>query len=359
MRERSYSAHGRGIALLLALLFCVIPLAACKRGSDLPLSPGLSLIEGAPIHDKNVALATDHFTVTPGMMAFYFYDYGGAVMSSMETQKAFDQTKSLHDQMYTDTLTWYDVIMNETLASISKMLIYCEAAHAAGVSLTEAQSAAVNEQMETLRLRAAANTLDLATYLSYLYGPLVTEQDMRRVMELEALATAHSPAVSKELEGAITTEQIKAYAQSKGLDDATPSRNITFVMIPHQSGLADSASIDEVLAALRKAPEAATLKGFEERWSVATEENLTPENIGVEAIAQWLYADGRKVAEYAALTASGVTYVVLYTGDGLTFGEVTAKMRLYEIGWNNWYNAWVERVQFGYNYDILDSYDVA
>ena len=206
MRERTLGACLRAAALLLALLSCTGMLVACKRGSDVPLSPGLSLIEGEPVHDKNVALRTDHFTITPGMMAFYFYDYGGAVMTRMESEKPYDKTKSLHDQLYTDKLTWYDVIMNETLASITKMLLYCEAAHDAGVGLTEAQNATVTQQMESLRMSAAANSLELATYLSYLYGPLVTEQDMRSVMELEALATGYSPTVSAALEAAITRD---------------------------------------------------------------------------------------------------------------------------------------------------------
>ncbi|MBQ9778008.1 MAG: hypothetical protein IJW22_03690, partial [Clostridia bacterium] len=74
-------------------------MAACKRGSDVPISPGLSLIEGEPIFDKKIALRTDHFIITPGMMAFYFYDYGGAVMARMEKEKPYEKTKSLHDQM--------------------------------------------------------------------------------------------------------------------------------------------------------------------------------------------------------------------------------------------------------------------
>ena len=355
----SLGATVRGVALLLALLFCIGVLAGCKRGSDVPLSPGLSLIEGEPIHDKKIALCTDHFTLTPGMMAFYFYDYGGSVMASMEREKPYDKSKSLHDQMYTDQLTWYDVIMNETLASISKMLIYCEAAHAAGVSLSEAQNATVTEQIESLRMNAAINGLDVATYLSYLYGPLVTEEDMKRVMELEALATGYSATVSKDIEAAITEEQIKSYAQSKGLDDATLSRNIIFLLIPDQAGRTDTESVNEVLAALKKAPEAKTVEGFAERWSVAVEQNLTPENTSVSSIATWLFDKERGAGDYASLAANGGTYVALYTGDGMTYGEVSAKMRLYEIGWNNWYNAWVEQLHFGYNYDILDSFDVS
>lgn len=130
------------------------------------------------------------------------------------------------------------------------------------------------------------------------------------------------------------------------------------MLIPHKSGVADTESVNEVLAALKGSPEAATLQAFGDRWSVASEQDLTPENVGVSAIATWLFAEERKVGDFASLAAAGVTYIALYTGNGMTFGEVSAKMRLYEIGWNNWYNSWVEKLRFGYNYDVLDSYDV-
>ena len=73
----------RFLTTVLALLM-LFSLASCKKGSDAPLSPGLSMIEGEPVYDENVAMQTDHFTVTPGMMAYFFYDYGGEVLLGLE-----------------------------------------------------------------------------------------------------------------------------------------------------------------------------------------------------------------------------------------------------------------------------------
>ena len=99
------------------------------------------------------------------MMAYFFYTYGATVMAGMETQKPFDEGKNLHDQAFNDTQSWYDVIMSETLSHVSYMLICCEAAHAEGVALTDAQLREVESSMQAYRTMAAANYgLELAAY---------------------------------------------------------------------------------------------------------------------------------------------------------------------------------------------------
>ena len=138
---------------LCCCLVCALLLAAvsCKRGSDAPLSPGLSMVAGEAVYDEGVAMRTDHFTVTPGMMAYFFYTYGNTVMAQMQAYKPYDSSKSLHDQMYTDTLSFYDVIMNETLDKVTQLLVCCEAALAEDKGLTDAERAAVNESVTGCR----------------------------------------------------------------------------------------------------------------------------------------------------------------------------------------------------------------
>ena len=134
----------RVAAALLALVLA-LSLAACKKGSDVPLTPGLSVIEGVPVYDKDVAMQTDHFVITPGMMAYFFYTYGASMIEQMESEVPFDDSKNLHDQMYTDTLCWYDAIMNVTLERVTKMLILCEAGQAEGLKLTDQQQEGENQ----------------------------------------------------------------------------------------------------------------------------------------------------------------------------------------------------------------------
>ena len=188
------------------------------------------MIEGEPIYDKDVAMQTDHFTVTPGMMAYFFYDYGGEVLVAMEQTKPFDASRSLHDQIYEGDLSFYDVIMNATLKKVSELLIYCEAAHKAGVSLTEAQKKAIDQEMQTLTMTAAIDSQTADVYLQARYGPLMSKEAFRGVLELELLASTYSVTVNRQLESSITGIRVtKAYTNSKLEEEKFARGNEQFV----------------------------------------------------------------------------------------------------------------------------------
>ena len=347
----------RARALTLALVLACLPLASCQGGSEVPLSDGLVMIGGAPVFDENVAVQTDRFTVTPGMMAYFFYTYGSTVMAGMEAQKPFDESKNLHDQAFNETQSWYDVIMSETLSQVCHMLICCEAAHAEGVSLSDAHAQEIESLMQSYRTTAAANYgMELTAYLQALYGPKITDEDLRSVLTLETLANSFSMTVSDRLEAGITAKDAQEYAEKQGLADQTPSRNIAYLFIPFENGAAASQKVGSVLSAMQSAPTAETLRA-QGVGTYGEEENITPANGGVKEITEWLYADGRLVGEWARLDTAGATYLVIYTGNGLSFGEVEARRALFDSAFSAWYNEWVERLSFGYNYDCLDSYD--
>ncbi|MBR6728370.1 MAG: hypothetical protein IKM08_09285 [Clostridia bacterium] len=352
--ERQWLCAMLAVLLSLALFACTEE----PGGSTEPLSPGLSMIEGEPVHDSGVAMRTDHFTVTPGMMAYFFYGYGGTLIGEMEKQVPYDSGKSLHDQNFKDGLSFYDVLMNSTLQKVSEMLIYCEAARAQGIGLSDAQRASVESAMTSLRVEAASYNMELDPYLQRFYGPLITAADLQRVYEYEALAATHSAAVTKTLEDGITAEQIAAFVAEHGLDNTTASRNLSYLAIAYVGGQPNESAVSGVMDALRGAPAAATLKESGV-GSYGEEQNLAPDNTGVSAISEWLFSDGRSVGDHGRVETSGATYILIYTGNGMSFAEVSARMSLYDSAYANWYNGWVEQLTFGYNYDILDSYDIS
>ncbi len=348
----------RGAAMLLALL-CALSFFGCKKGSEVPLSAGLSMIEGEPVFDEDVAMKSDHFTVTPGMMAYFFYTIGGTMMAQMEAEKAFDESKNLHDQAWDDTMSWYDVIMNATLEHVSLLLIYNEAARDAGEALTDEERASVQSTLTQYRTRAAADhNMSVDAYLQSLYGPLMNEDDLRAVLELESLANRYSIALTERLEGQITKDQILAYTEQKGLTDTTPSRNIAYLYIGRENGTVPEDKVSAALAALEKSPTVQTLEGLAEYGIVGSEKNLTLSNSGINGIGDWLFEKGRAVGDVGRVDLGGASYILLYTGNGMTYAEVSARMALFDASFADWYNGWVAELTFGYNYDCLDGYDV-
>ena len=356
-KKRIKRAPFCGICLALSLLLLLFS-AGCRRGSDQPLSPGLSLIAGEPIYEDDVAVRSDNFVVTPGMMAYFFYTYGANMMVQMEQEKAFDDSKSLHDQMFTETQSWYDVMMNETLAKVSELLIYCEAGAAEGVKLDATVQQAIADEMAAYRLEAAAqHGVELDTYLQRLYGPLMRTEDLQLVLELESFANRFSLMLQQRLEQGITGEQAVEYAERNGLSDATPSRNISFLFIPHENGEVAQGKVVQALSALKQAPTAECMQTLSALGSYGEQGNMTPANSGIAPLTDWLFASGRRVGDYGSVEVGGATYVLLYTGNGISYGEVAARMALFDSAYAEWYNGWVARIHFGYNYDCLDGYD--
>lgn len=350
----------RALCLLLIAALSLSFGACKKKGSDAPLTPGLSTIEGEPVYDDGVAVRTDHYTVTPGMMAYFFYTYGVTCLASMNETVPYDKTKTLHDQMYTETLSFYDAIMNETLDRVTRMLICCEAARAEGALLTDKEKSAVDEMITGYRMTAAVNyDKTLADYLKTTYGPLMGEDDLRAVLELETLANRFSRTVSARLEAEITAGEALAYAEEHGLADPTPSRNIAYLFLPFEGGAAPEKKIAEATEAMRRAPTSDTLQGLSPLGTVGAEADMTPDNAGIAAIADWLFATGRRVGDWGRVDLSGATYILLYTGNGASFGEVSARMRLFDAAYAAWREQWVNELTFGYNYDRLDGYDAA
>ncbi len=360
-----WRAAARWLAVCLACCLCLAALA-CHReaqgetGSDAPLSPGLSMIEGEAIYDDGVAMRTDNFTVTPGMMAYFFYTVGGSMLPQIEAQKPFDDTKSLHEQMLTDTLSFYDAIMNATLEHVSYLLICNEAACAEGEALSAEELELIEQTLVSYRTTAAGQYgVSVDAYLQMMYGPLIDEDDMRAVLEMESLANRYSIALTESLERGITMDQIRAYAAEQGLNDATPSRNIAYIYIEKEQGVLPESKVSGALAALTASPTLQTLLGLGEFGLPGTEKNLTPQNGGIPAITEWLFAAERRVGDVGRVDLSGATYVLLYTENGMTCGEVTARMALFDAAFVTWYNGWVDELNFGYNYDCLDGYDIS
>ena len=343
-------------ALLLICLVCALP--ACQKGSEQPLSAGLNMIQGEPVFDDAVAMQTANFTLTPGMMAYFFYTYGNTVLSEIEKQVPLTPGVSLHEQRYSDTQSFYDVIMSETLSRVSYMLICCEAAHAEGVSLSATQQEEIESSMQAYRMTAAVNyNMGLEAYLQALYGPLMSEADLQATLELETLANSFSMTVSDRLEAAITTDEAREYAEGNGLSDTTLSRNIAYLFIPYENGVTAEQKVQSAFSSLKAVPMASTMQ-TQGVGKYGEEENMTPANAGIAQINEWLFADGRAVGDYARLETAGATYLVLYTGDGASYAEVEARRALFDSSYAAWYNEWVEALTFGYNYDCLDSYDV-
>lgn len=359
-RFRGFLKASICVVLCIGVLGAV---AACKKTPeqpDAPRSPGLSLIEGHAINEDGVAVRTEHYTVTEGMLAYYFYSYGLAVMQQMETKATYDSSRTLHEQMYTETESWYDAIMNAVLERVCRMMVYCEGAYDAGkAELPEDVLQEIEKSVYTMRYSAAAlYQEDLTTYLRRYYGPKITEEDLYALLRMEAVAGRYSGALNAELEAAITAEEALSYATAHNLSDEGLSRNIAYLTVSGSATDDVNQNVTEARKAILKNPTKETIEGLTAYGTPSAEDNLIYENTGISAIRDWLFAEERKVGDVGVVNDTDATYVLLYTGNGVSRGEMLARMAIFDVRYAEWYNGLVGKLNFGYNYDIIDSYDV-
>ena len=133
---------------------------------------------------------------------------------------SLDTSKKLREQIYATMdddgapleapITWFDHFAELALVTAKEELALCEAARAEGVQLSEAELQSIEMQISTLAAYAPYYGYTSAEYIAALYGKGVTENDVRSVMKIKALASKYAQLKSDQLLDAITDEQISA-----------------------------------------------------------------------------------------------------------------------------------------------------
>jgi len=191
-------------------------------------------------------LSTEHFKVNANMMSYYFntqYQNFLNDQSSTLNYLSLDTSKSLKKQQfnpevseeeqqegifYYDELflgefegTWFDFFMDQTVDSVSSLLVYCEAAYERGVELGDEELEEIDANLATLGTTAVSYGYATAdAYISAMYGEGVKEKDVRRAMEYSALATKAMTVLSEEISDGINANDVnkKYLADPKAFD---------------------------------------------------------------------------------------------------------------------------------------------
>lgn len=150
------------------------------------------------------------------------YPNGGGSLSipAGKGGTALQQGVPLRDQIYSnqnedgtpaDTVTWFDYFANQARDEISEILSYCEYARATGIELDDTDKKEIDNSIDQLTTYALLYGFDDANaYFTYMYGKGVRERDVRKMMELQTLATKASDQRKGELLDGVSTEQIDA-----------------------------------------------------------------------------------------------------------------------------------------------------
>ncbi len=257
----------------------------------------------------------------------------------------YDYTKTPMEQEYTlndgkidgfegEDPTWADYIRCNTLKYLQTYIAYSELAREAGITLTEEEQKAIDEDIESLRKSATESDFSLDRYLIKLYGKGVDEKLIREVMEERQLAAKCYEQKQTEMQDSVTDEQIDAEYTEKLADYAVMTAYGFTVAADTSSVSADatdeekSAATAEAMAKAKEKADAYAVKvkdaaslttQAKENSSSATEDSVKFENVTATALsskfgqaaADWALAADRAVGD-VTVVESGNGYSVLY-----------------------------------------------
>lgn len=179
--------------------------------------------------------SSENYEINGSMLQYMFesqYQNFYASYSSYLSYFSLDTTKSLRDQKFTSSTsngiqealltsaygediytegTWFDFFWDLTAKEAKQMLVFCEAAKAMGLELTDEDYDSIDASIEAIETEAAMYGYNLKTYIGLVFGQGIKKSDIRDVMEMATLASKLSSQEAERILDEIKDEDVKAY----------------------------------------------------------------------------------------------------------------------------------------------------
>ena len=290
------------------------------------------------------AMKTEHFEITGSMYAYFFLEIGSAYVSDITAEeleeRGFDENKTLREQKYDKSRTWYEYIGEYVNTEVENLLLLCEAATEAGITLTNEDYSYVNDQLTNIRMQIVVQfQTDYNTHLGERYFGYVNEEDMKKIFLMETLAAKYDSYMENEIKEKMTQERIDEHLATMTFEngrDETITRNLGHIMSTYDLYDEDQA-YENMMTVLKRYEESGkNEKVFESLWKEFSDDaNMIYENLGrgdmVEKIDNWLFAEGRAVGDVGILTTDTGCHLVTYLSEGDPVYIAQTKAALHEV----------------------------
>ncbi len=151
--------------------------------------------------NSTVAVTTENYTVSQPMMEYFFNSYYRTFVNNYASrleQMHLDAAKPLSEQKYSDTHSWFDYLIAQTLKQVQQLLYLGEAALAEGMELSEENVQKINDTLARYNTAAVENNTSTAYYLHSLFGESVNETTIKKCLRLQMLAAQYTEKLEKE-----------------------------------------------------------------------------------------------------------------------------------------------------------------
>lgn len=293
----SWIAGGTGVAVLviLAIFFAI-------------LNSGLL--------QKHVTAATvGGHKVTPVMYNYFYRDYYD---QDYLLQYTLDASVPLDKQYYDEEngITWADYLEEQVNMQIAQIYAICDAANAAGYTLSSEDQLSVTNMVSNKQLSAMTSGLSDDAFLADYYGTGSTLESYREYCNLWGLASSYSTAHSDTLQ--YTTDEIHSYFEEhKDTLISYTFRSFTCSVETGETDEDGNAIIDSAASEEMAKTMAEEAKGDESAFAQLARDNADDDSI--------IYDSDDATLNYG-VTVSDIndSYVDWVTDTSRTYGETTA-----------------------------------
>ena len=248
------------------------------------------------------AMKSENFRVTQNMMNYYFQSQYSSFVSENSAYLSYyglDTGKSLKDQTYStdadgNVVTWFDTMMDSTVEQVKEILVYCEEAEARGITLDEEDMKAIEDELYMYDIYGQLYGTDKNAYISMMYGKGMRESDIKKALELSALASKCSSLIGDEILDGITDEHIiKEYETNTDEYDQVDYIYYTFdvAFTDAKNALASTATDAEKIAKYKEMIEEA--KARAEEWAAIKDEAVLKDTI-LKYVGETVFEDTYK-----------------------------------------------------------------
>ena len=234
---------------------------------------------------SKIVVKSENYEINGAMMQYAVMTSYNNYLSTYEQYGlldyiGIDTSKKLSAQQYSETQTWLDYFTEQTKSTVEQMLVYAEAAKAAGFELTAEEKNSVDSVVSSFELMASYYGTSPEAYIASNYGQGVKAKDIRDFLAISTLAEQYSAKVAEDLKAGITEDEVNSFYEDNKVD-YTQFDTISYsekITIETEGKTDDeiAAAKEELKNALSKLTEATTADEF--KSILAEIKNITVEN---------------------------------------------------------------------------------
>ena len=301
------------------------------------------------------AVKTENYEIGLGELAYFYVKSMQSTVSAYSDaelgEMGFDKSKSPSEQIFSGDNTWHDLFMQNALDYVTELLLLCEAAREAGLSVGPEDN--LDERLEKFKSDCEEKySVTFEKYLETAFYGYTDETAYRNALELEILANKYLDSVNDGFFNGVSDTRVADYLKKAENKDTTPTRNAEVILLTGDARL----GADEIISSASDRDFSELAEEFSENDEYFYE-NCKKGDME-EKIDAWLYAADRKIGDIAKIESGNALFIVLYSGEGLPLCELLAREALAREDYLAHLTLLAKKFPVNTNEEIINSLDI-